>query len=56
MGVEELEAEGGVGGREGAEEEGADGLRAVRAKKKETKEVCVCVSARRCVKCAAAVL
>ena len=56
--MEELEAEGGVGGREGAKEEGADGLRAVRAKKKETKEVCVCVcvSARRCVKCAAAVL
>ena len=38
--MEELEAEGGVGGREGAEEEGADGLRKTKREKRQ-REVCV---------------
>lgn len=48
--MEELEAEGGVGGGEGAEEEGADGLRKTKREKRQ-REVCVGAQVRRCVKC-----
>ena len=49
--MEELEAEGGVGGREGAEEEGADGLRKTKREKETKRGVCVSAQVRRCVKC-----
>ena len=53
--MEELEAEGGVGGREGAEEEGADGLRKTKREKRQ-REVCVSAQQEVCQVCAAAVL
>ena len=54
--MEELEAEGGVGGREGAEEEGADGLRKTKREKRQ-REVCVGAQVSRvCQVCAAAAI